>query len=435
MKSNFIIILLAFLCCFATSFAQNSKVGDVRRQKQQAQEEIERTSSQINDNSRKIKRSLNDLQSIEADIKKQEKEIKSLQSQINVIENDIKALNDSIDTKTKKLESLRESYAHAIRKMQFHSSSFDRLIFLFSSNSLHEAYRRMRYLKQFSKWRESHSNEIQAEADMLKQQKAKLDEMKSQKSQNLAQLQRAKLDLEGKKSQQSAVVNDLRKQDKMLRSILAEQQRKADALDRELDRLIAEEERRAAERRAAEERRRREQLERERQKDSLNEEPQPPVKREPSTPEPGYAMSEPERKLAGSFESNKGQLLFPVQGNYKIVQSFGKHRHPQLKYVQVNNNGIDIEAVPGAVARAIFDGKVSAVFPQDGYNTVVMVRHGKYLSIYVNLSDIYVHTGEEIKAGQPIGKIYSDPEDGNRTILHFEVRKEREKLDPEQWVK
>ena len=171
-----------------------------------------------------------------------------------------------------------------------------------------------------------------------------------------------------------------------------------------------------------------------------SEEPTPPRKQEPKR-EPSELGKEapsipaPERKFKGSFESNKGRLLFPVTGKYKIVSTFGQHKHPELKYVKVNNNGIDIEAQPGAMARAIFDGKVSAVFPQDGYHTVVMVRHGKYLSIYVNLSEIYIRKGDTLKAGDAIGKIYSDPDDGGRTILHFEVRREKDKLDPQQWVK
>lgn len=117
------------------------------------------------------------------------------------------------------------------------------------------------------------------------------------------------------------------------------------------------------------------------------------------------------------------------------MRPFGRQQHPELKYVQTDNGGIDIESPAGTKARAVFDGKVSAVFRQDGFNTVVMVRHGNYLTIYVNLSEIYVSNGESVKAGQSIGKVFSDPEDDNRTILHFEVRKEREKLNPQLWVK
>ena len=146
-------------------------------------------------------------------------------------------------------------------------------------------------------------------------------------------------------------------------------------------------------------------------------------------------MSDAERVLSGSFESNKGRLLFPVSGQYKIVKPFGRHQHPELKYVQTDNGGIDIEVPFGTNARAVFDGKVSAIFRQDGFNTIVMVRHGNYLTIYVNLSEIYVSNGETVKANQNIGKIFADPNDDNRTILHFEVRKEREKLNPQLWVK
>ena len=146
-------------------------------------------------------------------------------------------------------------------------------------------------------------------------------------------------------------------------------------------------------------------------------------------------MDTAEKELSGTFESNKGRILFPVSSEYKIVRPFGRSKHPELKYVQTENNGIDIEVPAGTKARAVFDGKVSAIFPQDGFNTVVMVRHGNYLTIYVNLSEIYVKSGQTIKANQPIGKIFSDPEDNNRTILHFEVRHEREKLNPQEWVK
>ena len=117
------------------------------------------------------------------------------------------------------------------------------------------------------------------------------------------------------------------------------------------------------------------------------------------------------------------------------MSHFGVNKHPELKYVTTDNGGIDIETQPGAVAHAIYEGKVSAIFRQEGFNTVVMIRHGSYLTIYVNLSEIYVRTGEKVKMNQNIGKIYSDSEDGNRTILHFEIRKEKTKLNPEQWMR
>lgn len=448
MRHWLIYISIIFSLYAASAMAQTS-MTDVQRQKKEKQEEIKRTSSKIDSNKKEITRQLNSLRSIEADITAQQSLIAGLRAQLDSINAQTATVNDSITAINLELAKLRRSYASAVRKMHSHSSSFDRLMFVFSSGSFHEAYRRMRYLKQFQKWRKRNADKIDEQLQLLETEKQRLEELKAQKTKNLTAQQRAKLDLEGQKSQQNNVITRLRKQDKQLRSTLAEQQRQADALDRTLDRLIAEEQRRQAEeekRRKAEEQARAEaetqrKQEDKQQKEEIAEEPKP-AKPEEKTPEPSdligkapSSMPKPERTFRGSFESNKGRLLFPVTGKYKIVGTFGQHRHPDLKYVKVNNNGIDIEAKPGASARAIFDGKVSAVFPQDGYHTVVMVRHGKYLSIYVNLSEIYVRKGDTLKAGQAIGKIYSDPDDGGRTILHFEVRKERDKLDPQQWVK
>lgn len=458
---HWLTIILSLAMVLAAS-AQKSQVGNVRQQKKEKQEEIERTSSRIDSNKKEITRQLNSLRSIEADITTQGKLIKDLGAQLDSINRQIGIVNDSIAAIDKRLGELRKSYAASVRKLNAHSSSFDRLMFVFSAGSFHEAYRRMRYLRQFKKWRERNTIEINEQMSLLESEKKRLEQLKVQKSSNLTSQQRAKFDLEGQKNKHNEVIGKLRKQDKQLRSTLAEQQRQADALDRELERLIAEEQRRAAEeekRRQAEERakaeaeaRRQQEAEKQQKEDKAEEvvppkkdkeeekeEPQPPrreeQKPEPSKPGKAPTLPAPERTFKGSFESNKGRLLFPVTGKYKIVGTFGQHRHPDLKYVKVNNNGIDIEAQPGAVARAIFDGKVSAVFPQDGYHTVVMVRHGKYLSIYVNLSEIYIRKGDTLKAGQAIGKVYSDPDDGGRTILHFEVRKEKDKLDPQQWVK
>ena len=453
-KPLVILFLTAAIAAFSAA-AQNSDMGSVRKQKEQKQKEIRHTSTQIDNTSKKISRQLNSLRSIEADIATQGKLIDTLNAQLDSINTMIGTVNDSITAIDNRLASLRSSYAKAIRQMYSHSSSFDRLMFIFSAKSFHEGYRRMRYLKQFKKWRERNAEKIKEQMQLLEQEKQHLETLKSQKSSNLTAQQRAKLDLEGQKTKQNSVIKQLRKQDKQLRATLAEQQRQAEALDRELDRLIAEEQRRAAEeeqRRLEEERRRQAEEQRRKQQSASKEEPSasadkekseeptPPRKQEPKR-EPSELGKEapsipaPERKFKGSFENNKGRLLFPVTGKYKIVSTFGQHKHPELKYVKVNNNGIDIEAQPGAMARAIFDGKVSAVFPQDGYHTVVMVRHGKYLSIYVNLSEIYIRKGDTLKAGDAIGKIYSDPDDGGRTILHFEVRREKDKLDPQQWVK
>ena len=117
------------------------------------------------------------------------------------------------------------------------------------------------------------------------------------------------------------------------------------------------------------------------------------------------------------------------------MRGFGRQKHPQLEHVETENSGIDIEALGSKNARAVFEGTVSATFRQPGYGTIVMIRHGNYLTIYANLDGINVKNGDKVKTGQTIGTILTDPDEENRAILHFELRKERTKLNPSLWVR
>ncbi len=139
--------------------------------------------------------------------------------------------------------------------------------------------------------------------------------------------------------------------------------------------------------------------------------------------------------LSGSFAQNKGRLLFPASGDCRVVSQFGRTRHNDFTKVEVQNSGIDIQTPSGANARAVFDGTVSSIFFLKGFHNIVMVRHGEYITVYANVDKLSVRKGEKVKAGQTLGKIFADPDDGGRSILHFEVRKEREKLDPMLWIK
>lgn len=135
------------------------------------------------------------------------------------------------------------------------------------------------------------------------------------------------------------------------------------------------------------------------------------------------------------FASLKGSLPFPITGRYTIVKRFGRQKHPSLPHVETDNAGIDLETSKGAAVRSVCDGEVSAVFRPNGYNTVVVIRHGSYMTVYANLASVTVSTGQKIKAGQNIGAVYSDPNDNGRSVLHFEVRNGRQKENPESWLR
>ena len=435
-----LMVLLAVMMCAGVACAQKRSAKTIKQQKATTQREITETNKKIKDNKAKTVNQLNQLNLITAEIGEQQRSIDALTKQLGDINKELQSVNDSIAANEAELQRLRNEYGKAIRRIHAHSKSLDKLQFLFQAESFHQALRRMRYLREFSAWRKRQSQEIDDMQQRLENSRNRINALATAKSNTLKDQNLAKLTLEQKKQQQAGVVAKLRAEGSALRTVLAEKQRKAAALDRELDRLI-EQERLAAEkaRREAEERQRREAAskvgsgkKKDGQQADQKAEPKAKPETKPSKPTP---LTGKEVALGGSFESNKGRLPYPVTGNFKVVRHFGVQRHPELKYVMTENGGIDIETSPGAVARAVFTGKVSAIFRQDGYNTVVMVRHGAYLTIYVNLSEIYVRTGETVKPNQNIGKIFSDREDGNRTILHFEVRKERAKLNPEQWLR
>jgi len=145
-------------------------------------------------------------------------------------------------------------------------------------------------------------------------------------------------------------------------------------------------------------------------------------------------MTKDELELSNSFSQNKGRLPMPLSGKYMIVGHFGQQQHQELKYVQVNSSGIDIQTTPGTTARSVFNGVVTRVFVMPGYNSSVIIRHGNYLTIYSNLSEVFVKAGDKVTTRQSIGRIYSDPEENNRTVLHFQLWKETTKLNPEPWL-
>ena len=453
-------------------------MGKVKREQSDVRRKVKETSGQLDENRRRAAQSLRELNAIDADIDRKSLEISRIEGNVAACDAKITLITDSMKASEARLATLRSNYAAAVRKMQRKLSSADRLSFILSSSSLHEAWRRMRYLKQFSKWRDRQAEQIHEEIIAMDRRKRDVEKLRGEQVVRNRALQNARTGLEQQRSRQSEAVAKLKSEEKHLKGVLEEQNRRAEALDRELDRLIrleearvAEEQRKERERKLAEERRRAEELERQRAAEAVaakkaaeknadnakqskkstkaakdkkkkGTSQQPVTKPNVATPKPVAKPANPVKSisddyaaLTGSFESNKGKLPYPIGGSCRVVRAFGKQRHPELRHVMTDNGGIDLEAPHGAVARAVFAGKVSAVFSQPGYGMVVMVRHGHYLTIYVGLESLTVATGTEVKAGQALGIVADDADGGGRALLHFEIRHEKTKLNPMDWLR
>ncbi len=468
-----LLLILAPAAASAQSKAKGRDIKSVQKEQKEVSAQVKKADRAISLNTRETERNLNRLSVLRRQVADSREAIKASQSSIDSLDRSIAARTDSLRALESRLAALKKSYADALRRQQLYPKANSPLAFIFSAKSVTDAYRRMRYLRQYDHWQAVRSEELGRAARAVASAKEALESTRAQQAAAHATLSSQRDRLAREEQETDAAVAALRKEGQALKEVLAEQQRRAAALDRELDRLIAEEQaRQERERKAAEERRRQEEERRKKAeaeaaanaaKEKASKEkgakdkagkadkgkadkkaetpgtdtkPASPPATKPASPKPLDAEAEADRKLSGSFASNKGRLLFPVAGRYRIARGFGLQNHPELKNVKTNNSGIDIEVSPGTDARAIFEGKVSAIFRLPGFANIVMVRHGDYISLYANLSSTYVTKGQEVKAGQAIGRILTQSaEEGGATTFHFELRRERDKLNPLEWVK
>lgn len=415
-------------------------MSTVKQEQRRAEKTLKDAGKKLNDNTRRTEQELVRLNQLEGELKEKNREIDNIRTSLSAIDSDIKVAGDSLAVLEKNLAALKTQYAAALRKMQGNFRSKNLITFLFSASSFSDVTARYRYLREFSDWRKRKMQEISKASNLLGSQRRQLGSLQSERRKTLSSLTENESQLRSKRDETDKVVARLKKEGSQLQKTIDNNQRKLKKLENELDRMIL-----AEQKRQAEAQRKAEQAARQKKQQTASKnkkQPQRKTVNKPSASAKGNSEmaavtsgNAESRALSGSFESNRGRLLFPVRGRYTIVKGFGRQTHPDLPNVVTDNPGIDIAASEGAKARSIFEGTVSGIFSQDGYNKVVMVRHGSYISIYANLSSINVRMGEKVRANQDLGTIYRDSEYGNKPVLHFELRRERAKLNPMQWIR
>lgn len=401
----------------------------VRREQSTTQRKISETARQLDTNDRELNRQMSRLNALNADIETQRGRVALIRSRVDSLGSAIRTTSDSISILESQLETLRIAYADAMRKIQPSGGDLNEFTFIFSAKTFQEAWSRIRYLRRFARWRESKARDINDAVERISGQRRHLTSMRHSQDIARRQAESESRTLESQQAESARMVADLRKQDSRLKAQLKEYQRRSAALDRELDRLIVAEQQRIE--REERERARREakgaSASRDNNKASGGKTSGAKSSGAKSAPAPDRIPA-PDRKLTGSFAANKGRLLFPVTGRYRIIRRFGTQPHPTLRHVTVDNSGIDIQTAPGSAVRSVFEGTVSAIFRQEGFGNIVMIRHGSYLTVYAGLASVSVSKGEKVATGRTIGTLADEN-------LHFEVRKERQKLNPSAWVR
>lgn len=426
-----VILLLVSLLAYGQ---QPSAVRQLEQQRKAALEEIETTNRLLKETAKTAQSSLNRLNLLSRQILSRKKVINLLSQETAAIDSQSAMMQREIAVLEGELEGKQDNYAKSVRNIYRRFNSQDKLLFILSADNFSQSLRRMRYLREYARWQKNQAAEIVEKQGQIKAKQDELSKTRAEKQALLLERETENNKLISEESNRKKEVQQLNKRQRELQAELKKKQQQAADLNRRIERLIAEEIARAeAEAKAARER-----------AAALNkktgEKGEPAKSSAPVHEERvadtkgGYAMTKAEKQLSDNFVNNKGKLPFPLEGRYTIVGAFGEQQHQELKYVRTNNSGIDIQTISGTDARVVFNGEVTRVFVVPGYNNSVIVRHGNYLTVYSNLSQVYVKAGDKVSTRQALGKIFSDTESGNATILHFQLWKERTKQNPALWL-
>ena len=437
-----------------SSAKQPTTVQALEKQRKQIQQQIREQERRLASSQKDVKKRLQTLMMLNSEIAGKRRTIDTIRHDISNLDQEIEELNIQLDELQKMLADCKQRYVKSMRYMHRNRSAQSQMMFIFSADNFAQMFRRMRFIREYAAYQHVQGDEVKAQQEEVNQKFQELSVAKDHKAQLLAKGERERVALEGKQTEQQNVVNTLKKEQKTIQKIIAQQKKKDAALNAQIDRLIAEEVARQKARAEAEARRRAEAAARERElaeakareekaraeamaaKDKkAREEAERRVRdaeerriaaQRKAESMPMTAPSEDVR-ISGNFESNRGRLPMPITGSYRIVSHFGQYNVEGLHNVTLDNKGINIKGEQGAQARSIFDGEVSGVFSFGG-TMVVMVRHGSYISVYCNLASVNVHRGQRVSTRQSLGRVGTD------NILQFQLRKETAKLNPESWL-
>ena len=403
MRSAARLLSILFLLSSFNAVAQKStaRQKELEVQKQRLTSEIKQINTLLFKNTRKKKDVLSEVEDLNLKIAVRSQLVNVNNQQANLLTRQISVNERDIGNLRKELTALKKDYAEMIRKSYKSKSSQNRLMFLFSSESFLQAYKRIQYMKQYASFRKKQGDEIAIKTTTLQTLNTTLINQKRKKEALVSENRKVQQTLERERKSQEVLIRSLKKRASSLATSIKQKQKKAAAIDREIERLIREAI--AASNKAA-------------GKKSSK----------------AFALTPEARLLAKNFTANKGRLPWPVEKGV-VTQRFGTQPHPVVRTTMIKSNGVTIATSPNAIARAVFEGEVMTILSFKGSNPTVLIKHGNYITTYKNIGKLYVKKGEKVKAKQAIGEIFTHPQTG-KTILQFSVFNEFTPQDPKSWI-
>lgn len=411
LKANNILLYIVIVLFANPAFTQSKKA--LQEQKEKLEKDIEYTNKLLEKTKKNREKSLGYLNALSKQLKNREDLVQMLNIEIGLIDKQIQKTKikitetqDAISAKQDELKKIEEDYAKMIYHASKNNNSNDNWVFIFSSRSFNQAYKRLKYLKQYSQHRKMQAvlitnikEQLLQKVESLENQRNYLQQDKEKKKNLIDEKKEEVKELEVQQTEKKEVINKLQKSEKYFKKELQKQQQAAKILDEKIRKIIEEEIRKA---------------------------------RAKKKTKDGFELTPEAKALSDSFLENKGKLPWPLDKGL-IVQAFGKQKNAVFKDVETYNNGVDIATDKGSKVRAVFDGKISRIFLIKGAGKVILINHGEYFSVYSGLKEVSVKLGEKVYSKEEIGVVMTDENKG-KTQLHFEIWKNYDKQDPSLWL-
>lgn len=432
------LILFFFIAFFSNpAFSQTGDKKTLQNKYEKLQNEIDDAEDLLNSTKKKKENSLNELKLLNRKIDIREEVIGNISQQVKSVDQQINETSSTIQSMQDDMTELKEQYAKMVYYTYVNDQKFEPLHFIFSAKSINDAFERIQYVKTFHSFRKEQIDAIEMMTGKLEGKLESIKKDKDEKQELLSKEEQEKSKLDSEKSQKDKTLKSLQAQEKDLKKQIDKKKKDAADLNKKIQSVIAEEIKKEKEKAAlaAAEAAKKKEAE---SKTTAGTETKTTTKTTTETATTKTASTvnlglTPEMQLISkNFEGNKGKLPWPVERG-TITERFGKHAHPVLKDIMVENNGIDILTTDDAAVRSIFDGSVVNVIFNPSFQKGVIIKHGEYYSVYTNLSDVSVKAGDKITMKQRIGTAWKNPEE-DKTEVHLEIWKNTVLLDPALWI-
>ncbi len=388
------IVLLFLLAVSVTRASAQGSLSEIKKKQEQLARDISESTRLLKSTEKRRKYTVNQIYILNRQIKNRKKLIRGYEQEIAVIGRRISSGRQKIDSINRRTEILKKEYALIVQKYyELYKSKGGVLAYIFAAENLNQAYKRMKYYQQFLSYGKKLYNELETARKEKENEISMLEKNRQEREQVLKKLKNEQNRLIAEKRKKNIYVQNLQRKEREIRKDINSKRKIARRLSDEMKRLMAEE--------------------RKKGKGNLK-----------LTPE--------EKIIAGNFSKNKGKLPWPTVRGI-IIDDFGEHQHPVLKNVTVRNDGIDIMTEKGGKARAVFEGEVRKIIAIPGANETVIIKHGNYYTVYQNIYNVSVKTGQHVRIKQSLGTIFSDKKTGE-TVLHFEIWEGMKKMNPEIWL-